>query len=521
MAAVQTTYPLEFNSLCEKFFSDEKIVLDENENDGSLPDLTFAEKFFLLEKKLNTESNNIIKKFLSRPDVKEYFLTKKLNKNKIDVIFYHGGCFDGFGSAYIIWSYFKKNMSKEFADNLKYIGCKFLNPIDTLNETILSTASNNNIIMCDFSYRLSELLKIIVLSKTFLIIDHHKTAQTDLSYIYPELKIFDMKKSGVGITWEYFYDNSQSIPKFLDHIQDRDIWANQLANTNEFVTYFYQQEMNFDLWDTYLQPENVDSAIAKGSAWIEYQNIMIDRIMRKASYIIQEIDGEPRIVVYSNSTDLKSDIGNKLFNKIPIADFSVVWDYDIWKNQTVISLRSTNDRLDVSVIAKKFGGGGHRNASGLAYEGCQPILKFDRIEDPGILELMLNGKNNTLMIGSNLISYVMFDVKEVRPIWLENKYLTLLKKKMNVHSFIVFRSVSENVKFNDETQSIIKLFDYTIVFNEHSNSHGLSKLEYFAGLSQDNHLVFTSEKDFSEIFTRPIGDSVIETESDSESDADI
>ena len=504
-------YPMEFEELCKKFYDDK----DTWENtlvatDSVELSKNFSDKFFSLEKMYGKDSNKVLKIFLERSDVKSYFEKKILDKNNIDMVFYHGNCFDGFGSAYVVWSYYKKMIKKDHADNLTYFGCKFINQNEILSDKILSTVTDKNVIMCDFSYRLLELIKIIVLSKSFLIIDHHKTAQADLSNIYSFLKIFAMDKSGVGLTWDYFYPN-EILPKFLAHIQDRDIWTNSMSDTNDFITYFYQQEMKFDTWDTYNTNDVVDSAILKGSAWIEYQNIIIDRITRKASYIIQKInnplvrDGanDLKIVVYSNTPDLKSDIGNKLFNKIPFADFSVVWDYDIYRDKTLISLRSTDDRSDVSIIAKIFGGGGHRNASGMAYDGCQPTLKFERIDDYGLLELMLNKEANKVKIDKESTKYVLFNVEKIKQEWLTDILLTLLKKKMSDYPLLVFRSISEDVKYNESNNSIVKIWDYTIVFNEYAKKHGIEKLEYMAAMTKDKHLLFSSEKDFHDIFVNP------------------
>ena len=64
---------------------------------------------------------------------------------------------------------------------------------------------------------------------------------------------------------------------------------------------------------------------------------------------------------------LTSDAGHLLANGEPFA--ACYWDTPTGR---VFSLRSTDDGLDVSEIAKKYGGGGHRNASGfrVAYERC-------------------------------------------------------------------------------------------------------------------------------------------------------
>ena len=77
-----------------------------------------------------------------------------------------------------------------------------------------------------------------------------------------------------------------------------------------------------------------------------------------------KIDTKYYCVAHINSTVLKSEIGNRSLYKYPNCDFSAIYSVD--GNTTYFSLRSDNSRTDVSLIATKYGGGGHRNAAGLS-----------------------------------------------------------------------------------------------------------------------------------------------------------
>ena len=64
------------------------------------------------------------------------------------------------------------------------------------------------------------------------------------------------------------------------------------------------------------------------------------------------------MIAYVQSNVLKSDIGNYLVKKVfPKCDFSVIYSYDEITKQTKYSLRSDNQKEDVSIIAKFFLGG--------------------------------------------------------------------------------------------------------------------------------------------------------------------
>ena len=70
---------------------------------------------------------------------------------------------------------------------------------------------------------------------------------------------------------------------------------------------------------------------------------------------------------------LTSDAGHKLAQGEPFA--GCYWDTPAGR---VFSLRSTKDGLDVAEIAKKYGGGGHKNASGFR-------MPYDRLGEIEIL----------------------------------------------------------------------------------------------------------------------------------------
>lgn len=307
---------------------------------------------------------------------------KKLDCNNINVVLYHSKCFDGFACAFIVWYYYKHNFGIEAANNILYIPCMCQNELaEEFINKFVNKFAGKNILMCDFSYNYEQLLKLMNVSNSFMILDHHKTAEAELRNVPNHLKIFDMKKSGCGITWEYFFPN-HIMPLFLKHIQDRDIWTYIVPNTLEFVTYFYQQNFDFELWETYIDGIKVNEAVEIGKKWLGYQKEIIDKIIDSCAFeIVHEINNQRAIVAYCNAPYYKSDIGNKLFNKFPNADFSCVWDYDLYRNQTLFSLRSTDERMDVSAIAKKIGGGGHRNASGVMIPGINGKLPFPIVSD--------------------------------------------------------------------------------------------------------------------------------------------
>jgi len=426
-------------------------------------------------------------------------MAKQLEKDNIDIVLYHGSCPDGFGAAFSVWYYYKKTFGLGRANKIEYIPC--YHSIDMPSNDFFQRITDKNIVVTDFSYKIDILTKIIDCSKSFMIHDHHKTAQENLQTIPDHLKIFDMNRSGAVITWNYFFPE-MSVPKFLAYIQDRDLWTNEYPDLLEFVAYFYELDYNFDLWETYLDEQNVSLAIEHGVQWLNYKDIIVNKAAARGTCILQKINNQYAIVVYNNSADFKSDIGNKSFHKFPLADFSVVFSYYMQTNETTFSLRSTKGRYDVSEIAKDHGGGGHRNASGLSMSGIHGYLQYPTINDHGLLKVLKYGSYGTVSLNTHDYDYVLYDVRELKEEWLMEDYLHLIKRKNTNRSLIVFKTISSDITYDHETNKVIVLYDYTIIHNELYEHLDVEKKLQHNMCTKDYHFVITSQKDLCDIFRK-------------------
>lgn len=493
----------------------------------------------------NTSTKNVPKKeylFLRNPE------DKILDKEKVQVVAYHEGCYDGFGSAFIVWLWFKQNFGLEHANNITYVPCNFVKEGEKIPEKILEKIKDKHVVMCDFSYKSENMFEFINASKSFMILDHHKSAKEELAKIPSCLKIFDMKRSGVGLTWDYFFkneneenedeneenedenkDKNQKLPLFLSYIQDRDLWRNKLKDCDAFVSFFYEQKFDFELWEKFLDDDSVKNIIEKGKNWEEYKNILVERATGKASYVIQKINNKFVIVLYVNSMEFKSDIGSRVFSRFSFADFSSIWHYDLYRNNTYMSLRSTDERMDVSLVAKKFGGGGHRNAAGVCFNKLVACLPFDIIDDYGLLELIVKKETGMIkmlekniectqgeyeeyreqILGSDYLNsikqkqnipYTLFRVGEIKKQWLESDYFNLLKRKCSDSMYIIFQEPSGQIEYDNVEGTVHKLHKYTIFFNDSVVQNMEKRLALnMSELSNEYAITFTSKKEFADI----------------------
>jgi nanoRNase/pAp phosphatase (c-di-AMP/oligoRNAs hydrolase) len=73
-----------------------------------------------------------------------------------------------------------------------------------------------------------------------------------------------------------------------------------------------------------------------------------------------------------------SEIGAKLS---PDCEVAVIWYYDHGSREHRVSLRSFHEHVDVSEVAKRFGGGGHRKAAGFQLSGNVSIESIFEVQE--------------------------------------------------------------------------------------------------------------------------------------------
>lgn len=288
-----------------------------------------------------------------------------LKKDDIDFVIYHDNCIDGFGSALSAQCY----MNKKYPDKkVTYVPAKYG------DKPQFENIKGKNILICDFSYKLNDLLRIIEIAKNVLILDHHKTAEIDLKGIPEKYKVFRMDHSGAYLTWCYFH-GSDNIPLVIRYIEDNDIWTKKMYKTNEFTSYIMTIPRTFEEYEKLLDDDYVLNYVLKQGEGMIKQNLsIISTSIKYAAPKFSKIGDKYYFVAYLNSSVLRSELGNTVFSETPYINFSAIYSMNDYNNSTSFSLRSIDTATDVSEIAKLFGGGGHRNASGCSIKSIVNTL---------------------------------------------------------------------------------------------------------------------------------------------------
>lgn len=289
---------------------------------------------------------------------------------------YHGNCADGFGAAWAV----REALGEE---NVEFHAGVYQEPPPDV--------AGRHVLLVDFSYKRPVLSEMIRSARTILILDHHKTAAEDLSGLPPPLlgqynpeamyewayqcngpplhALFDMDRSGAGIAWDYFHPG-KTRPALINHIEDRDLWRFKLPNTREIQAAVFSYPYDFDVWTGLMFATDLSELALEGAA-IErkhHKDIaelvqVVTRPMKIAGFVVPMAN-----LPYT----LTSDAGHLLCgDEYPFA--GCYWDTPEGR---VFSLRSRDDGADVGEIAKQYGGGGHKHASGFRVPFDQ-LSQFD------------------------------------------------------------------------------------------------------------------------------------------------
>lgn len=306
---------------------------------------------------------------------------------KPDVVLFHGNCDDGFGAA---WS-----IHHRWPDGIEYIpGVYGVDPD-------ISALVGKHVAMVDFSYK-KPVLEAIGRAMdshatanrkggSVTIIDHHKTAQEDLAEFtdptlfavgwsthdefasvmhhnrqLPIRAHFDMTKSGAILTWEAIFGDDLP-PEALEFIQDRDLWKFELPDTKQFSAALRTHPQVFEVWDMLMF--SAGSLIEEGRIVLHAHEFNVGKFVISAN--LMQIDGVtvPGVNVPYHYA---SDTAHALLHALPECKFAAAWFLN-GNGKIQFSLRSEDSRADVSEVAKKFGGGGHRNAAGFE---IAPDIRF-------------------------------------------------------------------------------------------------------------------------------------------------
>lgn len=274
---------------------------------------------------------------------------------ELNVLVYHGGCNDGFTAAWLFWLV--------YGDSVEYV------PMTHGQQVDVEPFRGKNVVFVDFSLKRPEMDLIAEAAEWLVVLDHHESAEKELSGM--EGVVFDMKKSGAMLAWEWLHINGfpmterkggspqwlRNAATLVEYVQDRDLWAMALRNTDAVAAFMRSIPHEFIEWSIACTSINAkfDVVVSKGEAILNMWAIEIEKHLRG----VIEVKVGDHVVPCVNATTLHSEIAGELCKGKP---FGAVY-FDTKDNRTW-SLRSDQNGVNVAEIAALYGGGGHRHAAG-------------------------------------------------------------------------------------------------------------------------------------------------------------
>jgi oligoribonuclease NrnB/cAMP/cGMP phosphodiesterase (DHH superfamily) len=274
------------------------------------------------------------------------------------LVLYHANCPDGFCAAWIA--------HLTFGDQADYVPVQYgQEPPEAANDR------DRPLFILDFSYPRDVIFRLAAMRHAeMVVLDHHKTAEAALKDIEIDLVAnncgdaltvrFDMEKSGGRLTWVHF-NPDKGVPWLVQYTEDRDLWRFALADSRAINAALSSYSRDFDAWNA-LSLIGPRSLVPEGEAIERYKDGLIREICRGA----REITLSGHKILAANTSTLFSEVAGELAKDRP---FGAAW---FIRSDGICqwSLRSRDGGIDVSEIAKAYGGGGHRNAAGFQSEGC-------------------------------------------------------------------------------------------------------------------------------------------------------
>lgn len=264
-------------------------------------------------------------------------------------VIYHANCIDGFTAAWVA--------HLRFGDDAEYIPAQYGEaPPVVIGEDVL---------ILDFSYPRETLLEMHNVAQSLRVLDHHKTAEASLAGL--DFCTFDMNRSGAGLAWDELHGGDRS--PLVDYVEDRDLWRWKLPGSKEINAWIGSFDQSFMTWGVMSRSivNGWNDCHGIGAALLRGVDRYCREMGRQARFI--EFAGHAGIPVvnapYINTSELVGSLAEHP-SGTGHALFAVGW-FQRGDGKYQYSLRSRGD-FDVSLVAKQYGGGGHKNAAGFTVE---------------------------------------------------------------------------------------------------------------------------------------------------------
>lgn len=275
------------------------------------------------------------------------------------IVLYHAECPDGFAGSFAAW--------KKFGDEALYMGVYHNTPPP-------EEVYGRHVYILDYCYPVEITRELISKVKSLTVIDHHVSN-------VPAVKlaggIIDMEHSGGVLSWHYFHPDKK-LPRLFENIEDIDLWRFKLPYTNELAEITTLCPLDYEVWDEMVSEVETEAGlekyVAEGKILLKKRDDLVKRIATNAEAV--EFEGHRCYMVNSPVQVYVSHLATFLYKKMP--PIAIIWSRR--DKRIIVNLRSDGS-VDVSKIAEKYGGGGHKASAGFSWDQ-DTLLDFQKANRP-------------------------------------------------------------------------------------------------------------------------------------------
>lgn len=248
------------------------------------------------------------------------------------------------------------------------------------------------VIMVDVSLPMPEMVNLAIHSSELTWIDHHLSAikdyeQSIVDYPYwPNdhnfTAVLQQGKAACEIAWQYLFPD-ESMPAAVKLLGMYDTWRQSDTFDWEKEILPFQYGMRLD----YTSADNFDQDLFKTNkftlVWIneiQKQGVSVLKYQRQQDKLAMHGAFECEFLGYKAIMCNVRGVGSLAFDSVVNPEHQLMVGFGYTGRQWSFSLRTTHEDVDVSLIAKQFGGGGHRKAAGFAVDDINQVIDLTRFK---------------------------------------------------------------------------------------------------------------------------------------------
>ena len=231
---------------------------------------------------------------------------------------------------------------------------------------------NEKIFIVDFSFKPETMNELLKITKNIIWIDHHKTAfEYEKKYSHSIESFLGTKDSGCELTWKYFYHDDE-MPECVRLIGDFDKWAWKFGERTSFFKEgirCYKHSPTSAIWEELFNDDGsyIEKIIKEGKICLQYRDTINNDYCEQYGF---ETEFEGHKAFACGFYNFGSEKFGKRIEKYPI-----LLSFEFNGEKYLIGLYS--NQIDVSSIAKKYEGGGHKGAAGFTSDKI-PFKKISK-----------------------------------------------------------------------------------------------------------------------------------------------